>query len=248
MIIALASQKGGTGKTTVAVNLSAIWANKYTVLLVDCDPQGNAKSGVGLKGYNSFTLADVLKNKCVPREAIAKTDFKLSILPSNVTLAEVEKDLDTNKLRAILRPLEKEFNLIVIDCPPSLGKLTIASLITCNGGVLIPIEPGEYAVEGLQQLMLSIATIRRSGFNPSLSVLGIAYNKASPRTNLFKVIDGQIRPAYGKYIMQTIIRPTVKIGEAQVMGKPVSFYNKQAARDFIKLAKEVESKWEMKSL
>ena len=244
VIIAFASQKGGTGKTTSAVNLSAIWAKKYKTLLVDCDPQGNAKSGVGIKDYDSFTLADVLEGKCNAAEAIANTDFNLSIIPSNVSLSELERELNTNKLRSVLRPLETEFELIVIDCPPSLGKLTASALVACTDGVLIPFKPGQYGVEGLQQLMLNIVTVRRSGANPALKLLGIFYNEINPRTNLLKVIDSQIRPAYGQYILQTVIRPAVKIAEAQVAGKPISAYNKHDSRDYIKLAKEVENKWQ----
>lgn len=243
-ILCIASQKGGTGKTTSAINLSAIWAEKKNTLLVDLDPQGNAGSGLRIDNAN-ITITSVLKGDLLVREAIIKTHFnKLSVLPSNVSLSDLDsKELNVNKLKETLRPLQDDYPNIIIDCPPSLGELSLSALIAADS-VLIPFKPSLYSLDGLEQLTDTIKAVRRTGFNPNLKIIGIFFNEINTRTRLFKLIKEPIQQAYANLLLKTVIRPTVKLAEAPLVGEPISIYNKKAAKDYINLAKEVMKKWQ----
>ena len=240
-ILCVAAHKGGVGKTTCAVNLSALWAQKKKVLLANVDPQGNAGRGLGVnKDKVSLTLTDVLEDDVPVRNAIIKAECGISFLPSNESLAQV---VNANKLRKVLAPLRKEYDAIVIDCPPAIGSLTVQSLIAADQ-VLIPFRPGPYEWDGLQQIIGTIGTIKRSGANPNLRVLGIFYTEADIRTKLFKSLDKTMqKSSYGKLLFKTVIRSAVKVSEAPFYGQPIHLYNKKAAGDYIKLSKEVLERW-----
>lgn len=240
-ILCIASQKGGVGKTTAAVNLAGIYAQKKKVLLVDCDPQGNISTGLGVP-EQELTLKEVLTSDILPTDAILNTQFKFDLLPSDISLAEIQNGLNTNRLRAILTPLRDVYDLIIIDCPPNLGTLTIAPLIACDA-VLIPLKPSAYGLEGLIQIMDTISTLRRQGFNPSIKILGIFYNEINVRTKAFKLIDRHVQEQFKSLILKTVIRPNVKLVEAPLVGEPINIYDKRASRDYIDLAKEVMQRW-----
>jgi len=159
-ILAIASQKGGVGKTTASINLAAIWAEQARVLLIDLDPQGNATAGLGVTDYN-YTAADILAGDCKPQEAIIKTGYgDLYIIPADINLAAMEAGaLAPNKLAETMKKEAGNYDLIVIDCPPSLGKLTLNAL-TLAERVLVPLKPGSFAIQGLNQLAGVVESLR----------------------------------------------------------------------------------------
>jgi chromosome partitioning protein len=240
-IICLANQKGGSGKTTAAVNLSAIWGQKGKVLLVDIDPQGNAGQGLGIM-QSDLTINEVIQSQCPVQDAIISTSFNVDVLPSNISLAVTSKAMDTNILKMILRPLQDEYATIVIDCPPILNELTLSALMVAER-VLIPFKTGIYGLAGLQQLTDTMAAVRREGHNPGLKLLGIFHSEANPRTRLFKIINEQLQAGYGRLVLNTIIPASIKYVEAPLVGEPINIYDKKAARPYIELAQEVMEKW-----
>jgi chromosome partitioning protein len=242
-IICVSNQKGGSGKTTAAVNLSAIWGLKKKVLLVDLDPQGNAGQGLGML-QPIKTISDVLEGNCAAEDAIFNTAFKVDVLPSNISLAVTSKTIQVTKLREVLRPLQDIYDVIVIDCPPMLSELTLAALISAEC-VLIPFKTGIYGLAGLQQLTDTIAAVRREGHNPGLKILGIFHNEANVRTRLFRIIDEQLQRNYASLVLQTVIPASVKYVEASLVGEPINVYDKKAAKVFIELAREVMQKWQI---
>ena len=245
-VIAIANQKGGVGKTTTTVNLSAgLAANGQRVLLVDCDPQGNATSGFGInKSTLNKTIYDVLVNGTDIKYALQMTSYGVTVLPSNINLAGAEIELVAaiareNKLRRALDTLQEEYDYIIIDCPPSLGLLTINSL-TAATSVLIPIQCEFYALEGVAQLMNTINLVK-STLNPLLEIEGVLMTMFDQRTKLSHQIVEDVRKNFGYLVYDTVIPRSVRLSEAPSYGMPIIFYDPKckSAEVYTMFAKEV---------
>lgn len=246
-IIAIANQKGGVGKTTTAVNLSACLgkAGKKT-LIVDIDPQGNTTSGLGIDPKNlDLSIYDCLINEVIMKEVILKTEFEnLWIVPSNINLAGAElelvmKDKREFLLKKSLHEIKDYFDFILIDCPPSLGLITLNSFTAANS-ILIPIQCEYYALEGLSQLTNTIKMIKKS-LNPSLSIEGVLLTMFDARTNLSIQVVDEVKKFFGGKVFGTIIPRNVRLSEAPSFGQPVIEYDKNSrgAECYTELAEEV---------
>ncbi len=245
--IALTNQKGGVGKTTASINLASLWAGKSRVLLVDMDPQGNSSSGVGVFPKEvQWTVADVLEEKCSIQKAVKKAGFgRLSILPAHVGLAGLEADsLPIDSLKKQLARVRGDFDFVVVDCPPSLGRLTL-NVLAAVERVLVPIKAGQFSITGLEQLFLTVVRLRLREVNPDLGVLGLFYNEAQPHTKLHQMIDRVLREAYSSLLLEAYIPRNVHLGEAQVVGEPINFFDPAARgyKAYLQLAEEVLQKW-----
>lgn len=233
-IIALSNQKGGIGKTTSAVNLAACIAQKgKKVVLCDIDPQGNATTGVGIrKNSNLKTSYDLIIGSCTAKEALVKTEFdNLWVIPTNIGLAGAEYDLmSTEKRERILSnklaEIKDEFDYIIIDCPPSLGALTLNAL-TAADGIVIPMICEFYALEGLSQLMMTIRKVKKH-FNPSLEITGILITMYDKRLNLTAQVKGELEKYYSDKLFDTVVVRNVKLSEAPSYGMPVVYYDKSS--------------------
>jgi chromosome partitioning protein len=251
-IISFANQKGGVGKTTSAVNIAAsLGVLGYNTLLVDLDPQGNATSGVGIaKKSLQYTIKDVLMGKIVAQEAVIQTEFqKLSLIPSNMSLAGTEFDLlqdDSPEPWAAMKnaflSLKAEYDYIIIDCPPSLGMLTMNSL-SASDGVVIPMQCEFYALEGLSQLMITISKIK-AHYNNSLAVTGILLTMYTNRLLLTQQVKNELKKHYAGKLFETSITRGVKLSEAPGFGLPVYYHDKKSkgATEYLAVANELSTR------
>ncbi len=248
-IVAIANQKGGTGKTTTAVNLAAYLANfGNKTLLVDVDPQGNATSGLG-QPKDPPTLYEVLSQNFPPRSALRniKTIEKLFLISSNNNLTGVEIELvgvprREYKLYERLKEFSGEYDAVILDCPPSLSLLTVMAL-TCADKVLIPVQAEFYALEGLAQLVETISLIR-DRLNPALEILGVLLTMVDQRTNLSASVVDEVRSYFKEKVFRTVIPRNVRLGEAPSHGLPIFLYdpNSSGAKAYGELAVEVASR------
>ena len=249
-IIAFANQKGGVGKTTSAVNVAAsLGVIGYKVLLVDLDPQGNATSGVGVSKKNlKLTIQDVLLEKAGVEDVVIQTKFNnLSLLPANITLANAEfqlfdADNSQMELKNALLKVKDSYDYVIIDCPPSLGMLTVNALSACDG-VVVPMQCEFYALEGLSQLMITIKRINKM-YNDKLAVCGILITMYNPRLLLSVQVMTELKKYYGDKLFKTTISRNVRLCEAPSFGKPVYYHDKRAKStlEYIAVAKELSER------
>ncbi len=246
-IIAVANQKGGVGKTTTSVNLSACLAYLgKRVLLVDTDPQGNATSGVGVdKGDIDECIYDVLVDDVDAAQVVKKSSLpNLNVIPSTIQLAGAEIELVPTisrevRLKRALEKIAKEYDYIIIDCPPSLGLLTINAL-TAADAVIIPVQCEYYALEGLSQLLNTVRLVQKH-LNNDLAIEGVLLTMLDARTNLGLQVIEEVKKYFQDKVFQSIIPRNVRLGEAPSYGKPIIIYDPKSrgAEVYLELAKEV---------
>lgn len=248
-IIAIANQKGGVGKTTTSVNLGASMATLgKRVLLVDIDPQGNTTSGVGVnKADVANCIYDILINEAEPKDTILETQIEgLHIIPATIQLAGAEIELVSTisrelKLKKALNAVKVNYDYIIIDCPPSLGILTINSL-TAADSVIIPIQCEYYALEGLSQLLNTVRLVQKN-LNPHLKIEGVLLTMLDARTNLGIQVIEEVKKYFQEKVYRTIIPRNVRLSEAPSHGQSIITYDSRSkgAEVYLELAKEVIS-------
>jgi chromosome partitioning protein len=246
--IAVVNQKGGVGKTTTSINLSSCLAELgRTVLLIDIDPQGNSTSGLGIekKLTESKNIYGVFSGSSAMEDLVITTQMNnLYLIPSNIHLTGAEVELVSmiareTKLRNAISQIKNNYDYIIIDCPPSLGLLTVNAL-TASNSTLIPIQCEYYALEGLSQLLNVIKLIKNS-LNTTLEIEGILLTMADTRTNLAKQVIDEVQKYFGNKVFETIIPRNIRLSEAPSFGKPIILYDPASygAESYRNLAKEV---------
>ncbi len=246
-VIAIANQKGGVGKTTTAVNVSAcLAAAGRKTLLLDMDPQANATSGLGFEPRQlSTSIYHVLLDGLALSDVVVETVVKrLSLVPANFDLVGAEVEMTgliarEGKLRTALKSIRDEYDYIIIDCPPSLGLITLNSLTACDS-VLIPIQCEYYALEGLGQLLETIELVREN-LNPGLEVEGVLLTMQDRRVKLSEQVISEVKKFFRSQVYETIIPRNVRLSEAPSFGKPIILYDAKStgAKSYVKLAKEI---------
>ena len=242
--IAVANQKGGVGKTTTAINLAAaLAALEHRILIVDCDPQGNATRGQGVAA-DAPTLYQVLVGDATLAEAVRSTGFPfLDIVPANRDLVGVEVEfvgLDgwEHRLRRQIHEVRETYEAIFLDCPPSLGHLTVSALVAADG-VLVPLQCEYFALEGVSELLRTIRRVR-GALNPSLLLSGILLTMHDERTNLSRDVAAEVRTHFDEQVFETIVPRNVRLAEAPSHGVPVLGYDikSRGAQAYLALAQE----------
>lgn len=246
-VVSFSNQKGGVGKTTSCVNISAQVAKKgKKVLMIDMDPQGNATSGLGLqKSKIKNTVYDVIIGRCSIEDAIIKTKFKnLSVVPANIELAGAEIELqeldeELNFTKIALDSIKGEYDYIFIDCPPSLGMLTVKAL-SVSDGVVIPMQCEFYSLEGMSQLLNTVKRIKNL-YNPTLQVVGILLTMYNGRLTLTGQVVNELKKYYADKLFKVPISRTVRISEAPGYGEPICYHDPygKGSLEYAAVAKEL---------
>ena len=246
-IISVSNQKGGVGKTTTSINLAASMSKSgKNVLIIDLDPQGNATSGLGIdKKSVEKSAYDLLKDQADLGEVIKKTEFdNLYLIPSHINLAALDSGISLfsgkeNRLRNKISSAKKDFDYIIVDCPPSLGIITI-NAFCASDSVIIPIQCEYYALEGLSQLINTIKVVKRH-HNPEFEIEGILMTMCDTRLNLTKQVMAEVEKSFAGKVFKSVIPRSVKLAEAPGFGKPGVYFDKsnRASKAYISLAQEV---------
>lgn len=247
-IIAVTNQKGGVGKTTTSVNLAACLAYEgKKTLLIDCDPQGNATSGLGVENYD-ITIYDCLSDAKITPSAVIDTKYRnLSVIPSspNLSAAEIELAYEDKReffLKNVLDKVKDNYDYILIDSPPALGMITI-NILTASNSVLIPIQCEYYALEGLSQLISTVRTIKKK-LNPNIEIEGVLGTMYDGRTNLSIQVLDEVKRYFPDKVYKTIIPRNIRLSEAPSFGEPIIAYDRtsKGADAYMALAKELIKK------
>jgi chromosome partitioning protein len=248
-VYAIANQKGGVGKTTTAVNLAACIAEAgYASLLIDMDPQSNATLGLGIDKHITPTVYDALLDELPLADAVVASDIpNLGVVPAGPDLAGANVELprlagSESRLREVLAPIRDRYAFILLDCPPSLGPLTVNALVAADR-VIVPVQSEYFALEGLAGLLDTLSLVQRE-LNPRLTVAGMLLTMHDNRTRLAQDVESEVRQHFPELVFQTVIPRNVRVGEAPSFGKPVIHYDPHCAGSdaYFELAKEVAAR------